>query len=219
MIKYKFFIGDSPSNRLYTPQLRNVLSFETQSKSRSTLDEPIYGIISNGARLTIEDKDKTLLGLLNTNQLYGKKCYTTLFNTLKGTQSDISAFFVDKVDYDTVNYICNLTFTDGLQEWQNIQIEGYKYDPYESDTPAEILSEKSWAGVYKYLYSKTPAKYLMSEFNFLPNAVKSILYAKDYSLVSFLNSGSLWKQWTKLCEAGGFCIYKKPDGIITMDLA
>jgi hypothetical protein len=65
--------------------------------------------------------------------------------------------------------------------------------------------------LYEWLEGKTPSKYNMLKFTGLDSQTRMRLVNTliEYPL---LKSGTLWEQWTKLCQVCGFYIYKNNKG-------
>jgi hypothetical protein len=104
----------------------------------------------------------------------------------------------------------SVSLQDNLVEWQEIQIEGFGYDPR---NPYKVLANGTMEDLYNWLQNgdRTPTKYRMLRFERLDEQTQNILrYTKiEYPL---LKSGSLWEQWTKLCQVCGLYIYKNSQG-------
>ena len=111
-------------------------------------------------------------------------------------------------DYDNNSRTVNVSIGDDLEEWQNIPIAGFQYDP-ENET--SVLQNKSAADLYKWLYERTPSSYKMYNYDELDVATKNVLETTFFEY-PLLKDGSLWLQWSKLCEVCGLYIYKTKTG-------
>jgi hypothetical protein len=69
------------------------------------------------------------------------------------------------------------------------------------------------ANLYVWLQdsTRTPSKYKMLPFNELDENTRTILMNTRLSY-PLLESGTLWEQWTKICEVCGLYIYKNNEG-------
>jgi hypothetical protein len=100
--------------------------------------------------------------------------------------------------------VVSVSLKDDLEEWQDINVEGMSYDP--RDTTSKSLKD-----FYDYLRGKTPDKYSMLYFTELDPATQNLL-SNTFIKYPMLNSGSLWQQWTKLCQVAQAHIYKNNNG-------
>lgn len=183
----------------------NKLSYNGITKDRANFDEPSWGIISNSGSISFKDEFEKVLQYSNNNLLKeGLSVEVYLTNTLNKKQEKIGEYFTDTWDYDNDNKEVSVSLIDDLEEWQDIYVEGFGYDPRSSKTMR--MSE-----YYTYLWDKTPAKYKMLNFNELNKITRETLYLTviKYPL---LNSGTLWQQWTKLCQVCALHIYKNSQG-------
>ena len=189
--------------------LNNLISLERAIFDRSDTKLPSYGILSNNGNLWFNDTNGAFLTYANAGVLgSGLKVHILLNNTLSKTSEEVGVFETDTWDYDNDNRSVSVSLKDDLVQWQDIYVEGFGYDPRK---PNDILTEKSMANLYDWLYKKTPKTYKMLAFSELDQETKTILQNTiiDYP---FLESGSLWAQWTKLCQVCGLYIYKNNQG-------
>lgn len=190
---------------------RNLISLNRSINYRGDNKLPSYGIISNIGNIEFNDLNGEIRDyaeqLLLTSDL---KVEVNLNNTLTDTQEKIGIFETRDWNYDNNNRKVSVSLKDDLEEWQNIQIQGFGYDPRE---PFKIIADGKMSNIYKWLQDKTitPQKYEMLAFDDLDEKTKFILENTtiDYPL---LENGSLWEQWTKLCEVCGLYIYKNNEG-------
>lgn len=188
---------------------RNLISLNSSIMSRENLKLASYGIISNSGNLEFVDtngeiKDYAEQGILTSNL----KVPIMLTNTLSKTSEQVGVFETRDWDYDNENRTVSVSLKDDLEEWQDIQIEGFSYDPRNASA---VLPNKSAKDLYIWLYGKTPSKYEMTSFDDLEEKLKSILTSTTIPY-PLLKSGNLWYQWQKLCELCGLCIYKNNQG-------
>ena len=94
------------------------------------------------------------------------------------------------------------------EEWQDIFVKGFNYDPRK---PFAVLKNGSMENLYNWLQDRTPTKYSMKEFSSLDQKTRDILTNTriEYPL---LKDGTLWEQWNKLCQVCGLYIYKDRTG-------
>ena len=195
---------------------KNLISINGSIFERGETKLPSYGIISNNGNLEFNDIDGEIrdyadLLLLNSDL----KVNVTLKNTLANKEEQVGTFQTETWNYDNDNRSVSVSLKDDLEEWQDIQVKGFSYDPRE---PFKAIENGKMSKVYKWLQQqdengndRTPKKYDMLSFEELDTETKTILENTtiDYPL---LEDGTLWEQWTKLCEVCGLYIYKRKDG-------
>ena len=187
---------------------RNLISLERTIYDRSDLKLPSFGIISNTGNIEFNDingevKDYAEQMLLEK----GLKCEIKLNNTLvDGASETISLFETDEWDYDNDNRVVSVSLKDDLEEWQEINVDEISYDPRKTES-------KPFRWFYEYLWNITKQNYNMLSFDELDSDTQSVLN-KTYIQYPLLESGTLWQQWTKLCEVCQLHIYKNSDGVV-----
>ena len=188
---------------------RNLISLNRSIAYRGDTKLPSYGIISNTGNLEFNDLNGEIKDyaeqMLLTSDL---KVVINLNNTLSKTHEQVGIFETRDWDYDNDNRSVSVSLKDDLEEWQDIQVQGFSYDPR---NPKAILTQKSMANLYVWLQDKTPTKYQMLSFEQLDEKTQNILQNTiiDYPL---LENGTLWEQWQKICEVCGLYIYKNNEG-------
>ena len=185
---------------------RNLLSIERSIFDRSDLKLPSWGIISNVGNLEFNDNNGRFLGYANAGMLVeGMKIELFLNNTLvEGATEKVGTFYTDQWNYENDSRVVSVSLKDDLEEWQDINVEGL-----------DLQTEKYFNWLYKYLFAITTSNgnYNMLSINELDENTQAVLN-NSYIQYPLLESGSLWQQWTKLCEVCQLHIYKNNDGII-----
>lgn len=188
---------------------RRLISLGRDITYRGDNKLPSYGIISNTGNLEFNDlngeiKDYAEQLLLKS----GLKVVIMLNNTLTNNYQQVGIFETETWDYDNDNRSVSVSLKDDLEEWQDIQVQGFDYDPR---NPNFVLTEGTMADLYSWLWDRTPSKYQMKSYSSLDNITKQILATThiDYPM---LKSGTLWEQWQKLCEVCELYIYKDNQG-------
>jgi hypothetical protein len=185
-----------------------LISLDRSIFDRSDTELPSYGIISNSGSLSFNDLNGEIKDyaeqMLLTSDL---KVVISLNNTLAKTEQKVGTFETRDWDYDNDNRSVSVSLSDDLEEWQDIQIEGFGYDQRQ---PYKVLGRGSMADLYDWLHKRTPSKYDMLSYEELDESTKEILYNTTIQY-PVLKSGSLWQQWTKLCEVCALYIYKNND--------
>lgn len=202
---------DIPNNEKYIVGRRNILSIETSNLSRSDIKLPSFGIISNSGSISFVDYNGTIKryaeqGILSQG---GSNVEIILKNhSSEFGQETVCVMKTKEWDYDNNSRTVNVSIGDDIDEWQNIPIAGFQYDP-EDET--SVLQNKSAADLYKWLYERTPSSYKMYNYDELDEKTKTVLETTFFEY-PLLKEGSLWSQWIKLCEVCGLYIYKTKNG-------
>lgn len=187
----------------------NGLSLKRSIFDRENLALPSYGILSNVGKIEFNDKNGEIADYAESNILASDLIVRLkLNNTLSKTYEEIGTFETNDWDYDSYNRLTSVNLKDDLEEWQDISIDGFEYDPRNRYL---VLANGTMADLYKWLWKATPSKYQMLLFDDLDEKTKQILNSTkiDYP---FLKKATLWRQWQKLCEVCGLYIYKNNKG-------
>ena len=199
---------------------RNLISLKSSIFERSDLKLPSFGIISNTGNIEFNDlngeiKDYAEQLLLQS----GLQCEIRLNNTLVDGASELVAKMeTDQWDYDNDNRVVSVSIKDDLEEWQDINVQGIDYDPRKPQS-------KPFSGLYAYLWELTSNRYYATrgitgkgKYNMLaPDELDidtQMVLENTYIQYPLLERGSLWQQWTKLCQVCQLHIYKNNDGVV-----
>lgn len=199
---------------------RNMLSIECNTADRADFKLPSFGIISNTARIEFVDRDGEISDYAEKLLLVkGLPCKITLENTLvDGAKETIGVYETAEWQYDNDSRPVSVTLKDELEEWQEINFNGIEYDPRKPQ-------EKTFGSLYQTLWKATSNRYFAlldkkGEGNYnmlapdeLDEVTQSVLI-NTYVQYPLLESGNLWQQWTKLCQACQLHIYKDKNGVI-----
>ena len=197
---------------------RNLISISRSIFDRSDLKLPSFGIISNTGNIEFNDIDGEVRDYAEQLLLQsGLSCEIKLNNTLvDGASETIGLFETDQWDYDNDNRVVSVSLKDDLEEWQEINVSEIKYEPNKPQ-------HKSFAYFYELLWDLTSnreydgvkgnGKYNMLALGELDGYTAEVLYNTRIKY-PLLNYGSLWAQWTKLCQVCQLHIYKNSDGVI-----
>jgi hypothetical protein len=192
---------------------RNLISFESEIKDRADIKQPSFGIISTGGSMSFKDNDSRFLTYANAGLLTeGVEIKIFLENTITKTRKNIGTYYTTDWDYDNGNRIVSVSFKDDLEEWQDIQVKGFDYDPRD---PFKVIDEGKMSNFYRHLdVNYISSKYRMVSFEDLDENTRKVL-AETKLQYPLLESGTLWSQMSKLCEVCGLRIYKDMDGNTT----
>lgn len=183
----------------------NLVSIMYSMYERSDYKLPSYGVVSNTGELKFNDLTGEIKDYANQNLLVeGLDVTLSITNTISNKTKKIGVLKTNEWDYNEYNRVVSVTLKDELTEWQDIQVDGITYDP-------RITEPTSMGFFYDYLCEKTPRKYKMLSYVELDETVKDLLSSTKVPY-AFLQSGSLWEQWEKICHACGLYIYKNSQG-------
>ena len=191
---------------------RNIISISRNSSDRADFKLPSFGIISNTSEIEFNDTNGKILQYAKDLLLKeGLECNIYLKNSLYDSfENDgklIGVFTTANWEYDNNNRKVSVSLKDDLEEWQDINIEGFSYDA--KNRPQYTLE---W--FYDYLRDRTPTKYKMLIFEELDTTTQNILLNCTIRY-PMLKSGSLWQPWTKMCQVAQAHIYKLDNGRTT----
>lgn len=184
---------------------RNIQSIERSIFDRADTSMPSFGIISNPGSIDFIDfngevKDYAEQQILKS----GLDVTIYLNNTLTKFSEVIAKLKTADWNYDSYNRAVSVSLKDDLEEWQEINVKAINYDPR---TPQSQSCE--W--FYRRLWEQTPSKYNMQSFAELDEETQNVL-SNTIIQYPFLESGSLWNEWDKLCQTCLLHIYKNSNG-------
>jgi hypothetical protein len=203
---------------------KNLISIDRSIFDRSDLKLPSFGIISNTGNIEFNDLNGEIRDYAEQLLLQsGLACEIRLNNTLVGGATELVATMeTDQWDYDNDNRVVSVSLKDDLEEWQDINVAEISYDP-------RVVESKPFSWLYEHLWKLTSNRssyvndkgetviakgnYNMLSINELDKDTKTVLN-NTYIQYPLLESGSLWQQWTKLCQACQLHIYKNNDGVV-----
>lgn len=203
---------------------RNIISLESSTFDRSDLKLPSFGIISNTGNIEFNDLDGEIRDYAEQLLLQsGLSCEIKLNNTLvDGASETIGLFETDQWNYGNNSRVVSVSLKDDLEEWQEINVAEIPYDPRKKESkPFSWLYEHLWkltSNRSSYVNDKGETiigkgNYNMFSIVELDENTQAVLN-NTYIQYPLLESGSLWQQWTKLCQACQMHIYKNSKGIV-----
>lgn len=176
---------------------------EAQHLDRANIEEPSYGIYSNTGSMRIIDSNGEIKRYAEKRILRnGLKLTITLSNTLTDTKQVVGVYNTTDWDYDYINNEATCTLGEDLEELQEIQFGGI---------PLEIGVSKTGKDIYDKLHEATPEKFKFIAFSELSTKAQNRLKNIKTSRM-FMEGGSLWAEWTKLCEISRGHIINSFDG-------
>lgn len=191
-------------------------NLNVQHKESAYNDKPSYGIISNAGSMSFSDENGEIKDYAQKKLLKSDLNVEVWLNdTVNKNTQKIGSYKTSTWDYDDANRMVDLRLKDDLEEWQDIQVNGFVYDVR---NPYAVLPNKSMADLYKWLQSedelgqlRTPSKYNMLSFEELDETTQKRL---TNTIIEYpmLEDGTLWQQWNKVCQTCGLYIYKNYQG-------
>lgn len=182
---------------------KNLLSFKCSFMSVSDISKPSYGIISNEGSLDLIDTDGEIFRLYKerNSRLRNSTIRVYISNDLTNFSENIGTFYSVDWSYDEYEKKSTISFRDDIIKWQDVEIDAVK----------EIEAEKSAFEIYEYAKSKTPTTF---SFSLDENTEK---YLKSYKIVfPFIDEGTLWSLWDKICQACALHIYKNKSNKVVV---
>lgn len=181
---------------------RKITSIESSIMERGDNELPSWGIISNGGSLTFNDNNGEIIDYIEQNLLQsGSKVEIYLNNTLAKTKEIVGTFYTENWDYDNDNRSVSLSFKDKLEEWQDIEGESYLLNEY--NAPRRIYDVFNRVASY--------ARQKGFEISVSSDVVRIMENTTTPNL--YMEKGSLWENFKKICEICGFYIYQNENGI------
>lgn len=187
---------------------RNTQNIDFSYFDRADTNLPSYGIYSNNGSIDLIDTDGEIKDYIDLEILKnGLVTKIYLEDTLSKVKQQIGQYVTDNWDYNAYTQETSVSLTDGLQEWQDIILDGIGFD-------AEKGTSMTFAEFYKILYDLTPDKYEMISLDELDEITRNRLNSAVLAY-PMLQQCSLWTAWDNFCVAMQGHIYKLPNGKTT----
>jgi flagellar biosynthesis/type III secretory pathway chaperone len=182
---------------------------------RPNKDQPQFGIISNSGSMSIVNAPQELVDILGNSET---KKYVVAFylkNTISKNLEELQEYYIDGYTYDKISTELNISYSDGLTNWQNINVASEAL----SQTNLDALS------IFRKLVRRTG----FENFNYGSYAkdewgVQNYLQKNDQNTYDILNEcvvayplirkTNLWQLWQRLCELCGLNIFKYKGKVI-----
>ena len=208
---YPFKIGETPIGTLsmfgesVNAQVdlnkRNTISIESKTEDRGDITVPSYGIVSNGGSLSFKDNKQRFLNYADAGVLAdGQEIKIFVENKQKKAKQQVGVYYSTDWDYDNNNRAVSVSFKDRLEEWQEIYID---------EIPLSSSSEKlNMYHFFNILREKAESR----GFVFLvdDSAIESMSKTEGETL--YMEKGTLWGNFSKICEICSLYIYQNRDG-------
>lgn len=181
---------------------RNMISLDRTIMDRSDISKPNWGIIANSGNIEFNDLDGEIKDYIEQQLLKSDlSVYFEIRNTLVENKAErVGKFATDKWTYDNNNRVVGVSLKDDLLLWQEIQVSAMP-----------LRNQMTMKALYDYLEN------LSSGWIFEPLDTPTLaMLTKTVCAYPYLESGSLWSQWNKLCEICGLYIYKNNENNIVV---
>lgn len=181
---------------------RNMISLERTIMDRSDISKPNWGIIANSGNIEFNDLGGEIRGYIEQQLLKSDlSVYFEIRNTLvENKVEQVGEFATDKWTYDNNNRVVGVSLKDDLLQWQEIQVSAMP-----------LRNQMTMKALYDYLVN------LSSGWTFEPLDTQTLaMLTTTVCAYPYLESGSLWSQWNKLCEICGLYIYKNNENNIVV---
>lgn len=180
----------------------NLLDFERTIMDRSDVSKPSFGIISNTGSLSFIDKDGEVADYIVQQLISSQNVISAyLENTETGAKEQIACFNMQQWSYKDSQSLANVQLKDDLEEWQETGL-----------IKMPLQDAMSALEIYNYLKDKTSSKFV---FEPLDGKTQELLINTTIPY-PYLDEGSLWQQWDKLCQLCALHIYKNNGGNIVV---
>ena len=177
---------------------KNILSIESEIVDRGNIEQPSYGIVSNGGNMSFKDSNSRFLEMANAGFLKdGHEVKVFLENTISKRGVQVGNYYTSDWDYDNDNKSVSVSFKDKLEEWQEINI-----DEIPLSNSGETLNMYYFFDILKKEAENRGFVFVLDE-----SAINAM--TKTQSDTFYMESGTLWSNFVKICEI--CCIYMYQD--------
>ena len=174
---------------------RNAISINCKFMEKADVDTPSFGLFSNSGSIEFKDIDGEYLELIEQKALSrGSQIEITLEDKIHNTKELAFPAFatITDLDYDVENQTVKASFSDGLEQLQEMQFNGTNtsIDNFRSSTLYAMLGSLR-SGVSVVVADTTTERHLKEAIVPIP----------------FVDGSSIWAAMEKLCVAGQCVIY------------
>ena len=210
MIKINGNIVSKNGEKLIEINYKNLINTSLPHNSVENNEQPSFGIYSNRGSVDILDPTEKIKEYAQNKKLDGAIATFYLENTFSQSKQQIAEYFVESWDYDIESLTISITMTDGFELWQEISNNGFDL-PISSTGASVVKQEYPAKTLYEELYKNTPKSFKLLSFEELDDETKLRLLLTPIPFL-YLEKGTLWEQWTKLCFLTGSKIYRDFSG-------
>jgi hypothetical protein len=181
---------------------RSILSCNSEIKSTGDVEVPWFGMVSCGGNISFKDYDKQFLKYAENGILTSGNKINIFIENGKNAEQLVGTYFTTKWEYDMNSRSVSVSFSDGLDKLQEVELEEYN-----------LIEEKKVAvrKIFEHIEEKIVENGFQTR-NMLPEVPLGCII--QYPKVS---SGNAWSQMTKVLEAVGGTGYIDKDGYLTFN--
>jgi hypothetical protein len=185
---------------------KNILSMENPFFDRDSVEMPSFGLRSNTNRISFKDYSGLIRDYANQGLLTKDiKTEVFIFDTLKKKTQKIATAFTENWQYDNNTRTVDLTATDGLVDWQSIDVQ---------PLGIEFRNTSEMVVVYEHLreIANQKSRTKVASFYELDERTKNALQRLNIGH-PVIEQCSLWAAFSKLCVACMLNLCVRVDGI------
>jgi hypothetical protein len=203
----------------------NIISASSNSKDRTDMIMPSYGIISNDATLEIKVAEETLHIIHHiADNMDNVRVCLYIKDTITSAEEKISTKYVSAVNYDRAKKVATITMVDNLQKLQDIKI--VKSEPSlinnptdyggDVDSEAELTTLPKKFLRYFTNYNVDTGKWEVN--NGLVMSENTMAHLKNcVAALYYITQDNQWRHYDELAKALMLHIYADADGNTVID--
>lgn len=185
---------------------RNILSMKATTFDRGNISTPSFGVRSNSSSIEFRDLDGEIADYAAMNALT-KDLRVEMFikDTLSKKEQKVATAYTEDWNYDFNNRTVSVSATDGLEDWQSINVEPLGMN---------FRNTKEMVVVYEHLreIANQKSRTKVASFDELDQKTKDALQSVKI-VYPVIEQCSLWAAFSKLCVACMLHLYVRADGI------
>lgn len=179
---------------------RDIISLNSSRPKKNSNQNPDWGLASGKFDLTVSDFNNKFKEYIDNDE-FTVPLVVYLNDTLSGKSERSGTFFVTSAEYDKYSKLITFKGETRLIFLQNVKAKAIP-----------LQSAMTYYQLYELLKSKSA-----SLFSFEPLDSETESYLKSNTcLYPYIESGSLWSQWTKFCEMGALQLYVSKNDMLKL---
>lgn len=187
---------------------RNILSMKTTTFDRENISMPSFGVRSNSSSIEFRDLDGEIADYAAMNALT-KDLRVEMFikDTLSKKEQKVATAYTEDWNYDSNNRTVSVSTTDGLEDWQSINVSRIDIDIRENNQ-----TDMVW--LYEHLREIANAKSRVKVASVDELDAKTVDALRNVKIeYPVLDECSLWSAFSKLCLACFLHLHVGADGV------
>lgn len=183
----------------------NLLDVNFTGRDRGELSKPSWGIYSNSGTLSFADNSNFIKALKLQEGLYRSQLQIFIKN--RYFEKLIGTFWITSGEVDEETHVAELTFDDGLDKWQNIDVNAKKLLSYDNTKGMSLYDVLTYVNVNLVTSADDGIQIYFAE-----DGVTSLRWNKIWVLYPMVEASSYWAFLTKCCELSGSYIFCDEEG-------